>query len=516
MGRRHWGPRARHAVSGEPTLLATPPLPPLQRSIALEIRAGYSATALFALLVAVLAIANIGHTTEELQRLATYDETMSAAVLRLRLAAEQQHNRLRAFRYSDDARDREAMNTARQDFTAAADALWEVVPPQSPGEEILRRIEERYARFDEHARGEEALYQQGWPLAAEYMWHTGGQATYEALVNQIEALAEWSAAHNRDSIAARAQAAVVVKGLALGLVGAAAVLALAAGFGLANRLRQPIATLAAAAATIGNGDLGVRVPASRGDELGVLGESMNRMAENLERSRAELEASMAERARRSRALGVAEERNRLAREIHDTIAQGLTALTLQLEMADALLDSSPDRARGSIHRALQLARDNLQEARRSVLDLRAAPLEGLSLPEALEQLGETFARDNAVDCTVEVAGIQGRLPARLEAGLYRLAQEALANVAKHAHPNAVRMILQRGAASLELLVEDDGVGFDPQLPVHSGPTGGFGLAGMQERAALLGGTIDVASAPGAGTRVAVRVPYAAERATAAV
>jgi signal transduction histidine kinase len=488
-----------------------PPCPPLRRSIALEIRAGYSATALFALVVAVLAIANIGNTNDELQRLAVYDEAMSAGVLRLRLAAEQQNTSLRGYRLTGDARDRELFEAARRDFAAAADTLWAIVPP-GPGEQILARIEELYTRFDDYAASELALHEQGWHRTAEYLWHTSGRQAHEALVAQIEALAEWSAAANRASIAARAQAAWVVKGLALGLVGAAAVLAVAAGFGLANRLRRPLATLAAAAAAIGNGNFAVRVPVSRDDELGLLAQSMNQMAENLERSRAALETSLAERARRSRALGVAEERNRLAREIHDTLAQGLTALTLQLEMADALLDDAPERARGSIQRALQLARANLQEARRSVLDLRAAPLEGLSLPEALEQLAEEFARDHGVPCATTIQGLQGRLPARLETGLYRLAQEALANAAKHARPSRVGVRLEQRGGLLELVVEDDGVGFDPDLPVGAGPHGGFGLAGMRERAALLGGQLALDSAPGRGTRVVVRVPVAAERA----
>ncbi|MBX5493210.1 MAG: HAMP domain-containing protein [Chloroflexi bacterium] len=486
------------------------PLPGLRRSIALEIRAGYSATALFALVVAVLAIANIGNTNDELQRLAVYDEAMSAGVLRLRLAAEQQNYSLRGYRLTGDWRDREMIDTARRDFTAAADALWDVVPP-GPGAEILTRIEELYRRFDEYAVSELALHEQGWHRTAEYLWHTSGRQAHEALVAQIEALAEWSAAANRASIATRAQSAWVVKGLALGLVGAAAVLAVAAGFGLANRLRRPLTTLAAAAAAIGAGNFAVRVPVSRDDELGLLAECMNQMAENLERSRAALEASLAERARRSRALGVAEERNRLAREIHDTLAQGLTALTLQLEMADALLDDAPEQARGSIQRALQLARDNLREARRSVLDLRAAPLEGLSLNEALEQLAEDFSRDHGLPCAVVIEGLQGRLPARLETGLYRLAQEALANAAKHARASRVHVRVIHRPGTLELVVEDDGVGFDPSTPVCSGPHGGFGLAGMRERAALLGGQLRVDSAPGLGTRVAVQVPFAGER-----
>src|SRR3954453_1264428 len=361
-----------------------------RKSIALYIRAGYGATALFALVVAVLAIAYVGNTNEELRRLSEYDEAMSSAVLRLRLAAEQQNNSMRGYRLTGDERDRQAVSEARGDFAAAADALWALLPA-GPGESILRQIEDRYAAFDDYTTSELALHEQGWHRTTEYLWHTSDRMAHEGLVAQIGALADWSAAATRANVEARTRSAWLVKGLSLGLVGVAAMLILLAGLGISSRLSRPIANLAAAAAAIGAGNFSVRVPVGRDDELGVLAQSMNQMAENLERSRAALESSLAERARRSRELGVAEERNRLAREIHDTLAQGLTALTLQLEMADALLDADPGRTRGSIQRALQLARDSLQEARRSVLDLRAAPLDGKSLPDALQRLVEQFA-----------------------------------------------------------------------------------------------------------------------------
>jgi signal transduction histidine kinase len=486
-----------------------------RKSIALYIRAGYGATALFALVVAVLAIAYVGTTNEELRRLSEYDEAMSSGVLRLRLAAEQQNNGMRGYRLTGDERDRQAVSEARSDFAAAADALW-VLLPSGPGESILRQIEDRYAAFDDYTTSELALHEQGWHRTAEYLWHTSGRMAHEALVTQIGALADWSAAATRANVEARTRSAWLVKGLSLGLVGVAAMLILLAGLGISSRLGRPIANLAAAAAAIGGGNFSVRVPVGRDDELGVLAQSMNQMAENLERSRAALESSLAERARRSRELGVAEERNRLAREIHDTLAQGLTALTLQLEMADALLDADPGRTRSSIQRALQLARDSLQEARRSVLDLRAAPLDGKSLPDALQRLAEQFADEHDIRCTVHTEGLGERLPARLEAGLYRLAQEALTNVAKHARADQVSVTLARAGEGLSLIVEDDGVGFDPAVPVAAGPSGGFGLAGMRERAALLGGELLITSRPGQGTRLEIRIPEHAGRLRVAV
>ena len=214
-----------------------------------------------------------------------------------------------------------------------------------------------------------------------------------------------------------------------------------------------------------------------------------------------------ERARladRSARLGAAEERNRLAREIHDTIAQGLTAAALQLESADALMDagSNPERAHDSVLRALSLTRTNLEEARRSVLDLRAAPLEDRPLPEALKVLAGRWEEETGIKARVRAVNGGRPLPPRVEAALYRLCQEALANVARHAAASHVTVRLISTPARVRLVVEDDGRGFDP-----SGvPPGRHGLLGMRERAGLLGGALEVESVPGEGTRVEASVP----------
>jgi two-component system, NarL family, sensor kinase len=213
-----------------------------------------------------------------------------------------------------------------------------------------------------------------------------------------------------------------------------------------------------------------------------------------------------ERARlfaRSAQLGAVEERNRLARELHDTIAQGLTATTLQIESADALLDlgSNAERARESLRRALSITQSNLEEARRSVLDLRAAPLEGRSLPEALRALVNEWEAET--DAATRFQAVNGRrpLPPRVEVALYRICQEALTNVARHAEAERVTVRLIATTEQVQLIVEDDGRGFDASEAVDR-----HGLVGMNERTRMLGGTLDLRTRPGAGTRVQVTVP----------
>lgn len=212
-----------------------------------------------------------------------------------------------------------------------------------------------------------------------------------------------------------------------------------------------------------------------------------------------------ERARlyaRSAEYGAAEERNRLAREIHDTLAQGLAAISMQLETAEAFLESdvSPENIQKAVHQALTLTRTNLEEARRSVLDLRAAPLEGRNLVEALEALSGKVATESDLNINFTVTGGARPLSARLESGIYRIAQEALANVVQHARTSRARVKLTLLPDQVILIVEDEGRGFDPdQIPEHR-----FGLRGLHERTKLLGGSIKIESSPGSGTRVVTK------------
>jgi two-component system NarL family sensor kinase len=203
-------------------------------------------------------------------------------------------------------------------------------------------------------------------------------------------------------------------------------------------------------------------------------------------------------------IGALEERNRLAREIHDTLAQGLTGIALQLETAEALLEdgAATDRIRASIEQALSSARHNLEDARRSVLDLRAAPLEGRSLPEALDLLASRFNQRGQTHIEYHQEGASQPLPARLENGLYRVAQEALENILQHAKAHQAVIRLSINPLRVVLDITDDGQGFEPgQIPA-----GRFGLIGLNERVHLLGGVMELKSSPGSGTVVRVEVP----------
>ncbi len=210
-----------------------------------------------------------------------------------------------------------------------------------------------------------------------------------------------------------------------------------------------------------------------------------------------------ERARlfeRSAQVGAVEERNRLAREIHDTLAQGLTAVSLQLESADALLEVEADtsRIRQMVQQALALTRANLDEARRSVLDLRAAPLDGRTLVEALRLLAD----ETVLPVELLVTGGNQPLPPRVEAGLYRMAQEAVTNVCRHAQASQINIKLVATPQMVSLVVADDGRGFDVEAVSDSR----FGLLGLNERVKLLNGRLQIESSVGQGTQLAVEIP----------
>ncbi len=217
----------------------------------------------------------------------------------------------------------------------------------------------------------------------------------------------------------------------------------------------------------------------------------------------------------------AEERNRLAREIHDTLAQGLAALTMRLEVADALASApggtvlpNDERLGAAVDEALTLARSTLAQARRSVLDLREGPLDGRTLRDALEDMAREAQSSQPTPEVTVVANTEvdaPALPPAVEVGLYRIAQQAVANAVRHANARVVTLRLTRRSDHVTLRIEDDGTGFDSGAI----PAGRFGLVGMRERAHLVGGTLVVESTAGVGTTIAVRIPLEGKRGPAA-
>jgi signal transduction histidine kinase len=195
-----------------------------------------------------------------------------------------------------------------------------------------------------------------------------------------------------------------------------------------------------------------------------------------------------------------EERRRVATEIHDGVTQQMVSVWYRLQAALRALRSDPDRAEAELARARELVDEALDEARAAIYDLRPSILDDLGLVPSLRTLA---ARQlEGLDLELELPETIS-LPPHHEVALYRIAQESIANVRKHAEASRVRIVLREEGDDVVLVVEDDGRGFDAAT---SPGRISFGLTGMRERASLAGGTLDVASEPGRGTRLEVRIP----------
>jgi signal transduction histidine kinase len=259
--------------------------------------------------------------------------------------------------------------------------------------------------------------------------------------------------------------------------------------------------------------------------LGVAGGMMwlaaNAMRQEAERERAiaeltelngRLEATLRENAglhaqlvTQAREAGILDERQRMAREIHDTLAQGLTGIVTQLQAADSAGPAS-DEWRRHIDAAMQLARDSLTEARRSVQAMRPEALEGARLPDALSEVARGWSERTDVRADVATTGVVRAIPADVEVALLRTAQEALANVEKHAGASRVGLTLSYMDDLVTLDVRDDGVGFDAEADTEASADGGYGLLAIRQRLERLAGSLAIESEPGGGTALSASMP----------
>ncbi|GAA3372683.1 hypothetical protein GCM10017744_105120 [Streptomyces antimycoticus] len=230
------------------------------------------------------------------------------------------------------------------------------------------------------------------------------------------------------------------------------------------------------------------------------------LQQSAERARliADLDASREEVARLSASHGALAERERLTREIHDTLAQGFTSLLMLVQAVESELDHDMPLARRHLGLMAATARENLAEARALVTGAGPAGRPGRQFapPDALRRLAARHGEQTGSPARVEVSGAVRPLPAAVEVVALRGCQEALSNARRHAGPGvAVTIALGYGEDSLRLRVRDTGRGFDPRSPRE-----GYGLAGLRARAGEVGGTAEVAAAPGEGTTVALELP----------
>lgn len=197
-------------------------------------------------------------------------------------------------------------------------------------------------------------------------------------------------------------------------------------------------------------------------------------------------------------LTISRERNRMARELHDTLAHTLSGLAIQLEAVSSLWAREPDHAQTLLQQSLKITRDGLTETRLAIQSLRATPLEDLGLVTALRNYAESATERNGLQLNLELPGNWQSLPPEIEQCVYRIVQEALENIIRHSQAKTVWVKLVQAASGFELRIEDDGTGFDTRASVASSH---LGLKGMRERAQLIGAEFMIDSHRGAGTKL---------------
>lgn len=288
----------------------------------------------------------------------------------------------------------------------------------------------------------------------------------------------------------------------LGVMAAlSAVLGFAASYWLAYYLTRPLSELVRIVQMVAGGNLSQRISSPAGDEVGQLGKAFNSMSEALVQKEASRQALQ-----KKVIYSQEEERKRVARELHDELAQRLTSIVLSLETIESKLEGSDRTNKLAISRAREIAQDSLTETRKLIGDLRPSVLDDLGLVPAIRSYAEN--RLHSVPCEVVVSSeLPKTLPPAIETAVFRIVQEAINNIVKHARAKSARITLGVDDGKLCGSVSDDGRGFQlAGFQSSMSPDSGFGLLGMQERAELMGGNLSVRSREGLGTDILFSIP----------
>jgi len=266
----------------------------------------------------------------------------------------------------------------------------------------------------------------------------------------------------------------------------------------------------------GQGDLSQRLTLRSRDELGKLAETFNNMAASLQdkdqenaRLYTELQQKEAARAQLLDKVIQAqeEERKRIARDLHDQLGATLSGLSMSIQAAEQSLPDQADGLHERWQRANNLAIEALEETHKLIFDLRPGVLDDLGLVAAIRSDAETHLQPRGIEVQIDVTGARRRLAPELELTLFRIAQEAIINIQRHARAEHVNVALEFLDSIVKVTIEDDGQGFDPQaVSTSEDKTRGLGLLGMSERASLAGGSLEIESTAGRGTRVVVTMP----------
>jgi len=303
----------------------------------------------------------------------------------------------------------------------------------------------------------------------------------------------------------------------LGLLGSILVLStLAVGIGMMQSIIKPIKILKNAADRVAANDYDLPIPVDRGDEIGQLSTAFQDMRNELKKSRSEMVSRYEEAKQREELRGQLlnsvidaqeKERRRIARELHDEYGQTLTGLLMTIESVEPTLPPGQEKLRDRLVNTRSVVSRAIDEMRRLILDLRPPSLDELGLVTAVKTYTQRQLGDKDINVDVSIHGLNDRLPSALEVTIFRIIQEAVHNILKHAHARNVKIDLAEKEDKIVVVVEDDGQGFDLQTVMAGGSRAhSWGIVGIRERTELLGGTFKINSEKGKGTRFEVEIP----------
>jgi signal transduction histidine kinase len=286
----------------------------------------------------------------------------------------------------------------------------------------------------------------------------------------------------------------------IGLVAVAGIVSLGV-----RRVTDPIQSLVVQTRQVAAGDYDAQVQLSRIREIRELGMAFNEMVQQIRRYRAGVRQYVADITRTQE-----EERKRIARELHDDTVQSLIAMGQRIELIKETLDD-PDEGRARLSEVRTMVTGAIASVRQFSRDLRPLTLEDLGLIASMQYLVSQLAQSEGVEVNLNVEGEADGLPADMEVAIYRILQETLNNVRKHAHATHVEVLAQFTPGEVKLTVQDNGQGFEvPEALTDFASDGSFGMMGLQERARLFGGNIFVQSTPKQGTIVQLTIPRRAD------
>lgn len=280
------------------------------------------------------------------------------------------------------------------------------------------------------------------------------------------------------------------------------------GFLRSYPIRNRLDILGDAMSSLEKGNPSMPIPSLGYDEIGRLGDQLVRLGRKWEEqvtSLQRLSTNNAELASKAKMSAVVEERQRLARELHDAVSQQLFAISMTATAVGRTLDQDFERAKRQVQLIEEMAAAAQSEMRALLLHLRPVHLEGKRLVEAIPELVDEMRAKIAIDISLDMEE-DLLLNKGMENHLFRIVQEALSNTLRHAKATKMDIVLQRRGESVRLGIRDNGVGFDPMLKKHAS----YGMVSMEERVNEIGGSLNIASAPGKGTRIEIRVPIMGE------